>query len=149
MTAKSLDSAAVAIFDEAGRILLVRQTYGKKKWGLPGGQQLEGESAWDTAIRECREEIGLPIRREDLSLTGLYFLSHRKAYVHVFKADQWPGTPVPDGAEVDEVGFFPVDELPSPMSNFTIERIRDAARFRGKVYLREQHIGQYAVGNAE
>jgi ADP-ribose pyrophosphatase len=75
----------------------------KKKWGLPGGQQLEGESAWDTAIRECPEEIGLNI---EPSLTGLYFLSHRNACVHVFKTERCSGAPVPDGAEVEEARFF-------------------------------------------
>jgi 8-oxo-dGTP pyrophosphatase MutT (NUDIX family) len=149
MMERTLDSAAMAISDDAGRILLVRQTYGTKKWALPGGRQLEGESAWDTAIRECREEAGLEIGREDLSLTGLYFLSHRNAYVHVFKAEHRSGAPVPDGAEVDEVGFFPVEELPTPVSSFTVERIRDAARFRGKVFLKEQNISRYTVGNAE
>ncbi|WP_248924607.1 NUDIX hydrolase [Paenibacillus hamazuiensis] len=66
------DAAGCTIFDESGRILLVHQTCGRKKWALPGGATEGGESAWEAAVRECREEIGIEVT--DMSLTGLYFL---------------------------------------------------------------------------
>ncbi|MFB6471264.1 NUDIX hydrolase [Paenibacillus glucanolyticus] len=56
MTTKTMDCSGFAIFDEEGKVLLVHQTYGKKKWCLPGGQQFEGESAWDTAIRNVKKK---------------------------------------------------------------------------------------------
>ena len=71
MTTRTVDSAGIAFFDEEGRVLLVHQTYGNKKWGVPGGQQNEGESIWDTAIRECKEEIGLVVRPDQMTLTGM------------------------------------------------------------------------------
>jgi len=149
MTTKTMDCSGFAIFDETGRVLLVHQTYGKKKWCLPGGQQLEGEAAWDTAIRECKEEINVEIALDEFSLSGIYFLSHRNAYAYIFKVQGWSGNPVPDDAEIDEIKFFHVDQLPSPMSNFTVQRIRDAAQFQGKVFLREQHVSNYVIGDTK
>lgn len=149
MTTKTMDCSGFAIFDADGKVLLVRQTYGKKKWCLPGGEQYEGEPAWDTAIRECNEEINVEIAPDEFSLVGIYFLSHRNAYAYIFKVMNWSGNPVPDGTEIDEIRFFSLDELPSPMSNFTVQRIRDAAQFQGKVFLREQHVSNYIIGDTK
>ena len=84
---RTSDSAGCTIFDESGRILLVHHTYGKQKWAIPGGVVVSGESSWEAAIRECREE--LQIEMTDLSLCGLYFLSHRNAYVFIYRANEF------------------------------------------------------------
>ena len=47
--------AASLILDVAGRVLLVRQAYGNRLWGLPGGVVDPGETPMDAAIREARE----------------------------------------------------------------------------------------------
>jgi ADP-ribose pyrophosphatase YjhB (NUDIX family) len=142
---RTVDAAGCTIFDERGRILLVHQTYGKNKWALPGGVVENGESAWQAAIRECREEIGIGIEVTDLTLSGLYFLSHRNAYVYIFLANTYEGIMQPDGAEIDKLAYFDLNELPNPMSNFTVQRIRDAAAFTNKVFLREQHVNDYVI----
>ncbi|HNT78415.1 MAG TPA: NUDIX domain-containing protein [Anaerolineae bacterium] len=53
--------ANAALFDEEGRILLVKHTYGRLNWELPGGVAEPNESIVETAIREAREEIGLQV----------------------------------------------------------------------------------------
>ena len=58
-------AAAVALFDSANDILLLRRK-DNDKWTLPGGTLDFGESMTDCAIREVREETGLQIR-----ITGL------------------------------------------------------------------------------
>jgi 8-oxo-dGTP diphosphatase len=58
-------AAAVALFDSAGNILLLRRK-DNDKWTMPGGTLDFGESLTDCAIREVREETGLQIR-----ITGL------------------------------------------------------------------------------
>ncbi|MFB6364109.1 NUDIX domain-containing protein [Paenibacillus elgii] len=137
MPSKSIIRAGFVIFDDAGRVLLVRHADGKRKWGLPGGRQREGEAAWETAIRECQEEIQVAMHPADFTLSGIYYLSGRNAYIFDFKVTEWEGTPVPDGKEITEVGFFSLDHLPSPLSKFTLLRIKDAARNQGNVILRK------------
>ena len=58
-------AAAVALFDSANDILLLRRK-DNDTWTLPGGTLDFGESMTDCAIREVREETGLQIR-----ITGL------------------------------------------------------------------------------
>lgn len=140
MPSKTSIRAGFVIFDDAGKVLLVRHADGKRKWGLPGGRQREGEAAWETAIRECREEIQVAMHPADFTLSGIYYLSGRNAYVFDFKVTEWEGTPVPDGKEIAEVGFFLLDELPEPISKFTVQRIRDAACNQGGVLLRKQQV---------
>ncbi|MFD1677408.1 NUDIX hydrolase [Alicyclobacillus fodiniaquatilis] len=141
------DSAGCAIFDESGKVLLVHQTYGKKLWHLPGGIAELGESPWIVAKRECMEEVSIDVELGPLS--GLYFLSHRNAYVFIFKATKFTGEPTPDGAEIDQWGYFDVNDLPSPMENFTVTRIRDAHGYNGIVTLRDQNVRDYRVGGSD
>lgn len=50
-----------ALFVDAdGRALCVEPTY-KKTWHLPGGTVEHGESPSDGCVRECREELGVPV----------------------------------------------------------------------------------------
>lgn len=44
-----------------GEVLLVRHTYGDRRWSLPGGLMRRGEAGEVTARREMREELGIDI----------------------------------------------------------------------------------------
>jgi hypothetical protein len=47
-------SAGALIFDDRGRLLVLKPSY-KKHWTIPGGQiEPDGESPWDTCWREAR-----------------------------------------------------------------------------------------------
>lgn len=70
MPLKKLGAAAV-ILNDAGHVLLVRHTYGRLNWELPGGYAEAAESIVETAIREVREETGLPRPISDLLYAGL------------------------------------------------------------------------------
>lgn len=54
----SVFGVAGAVFDEAGRVLLVRQRY-MAGWRLPGGGVDRGEPPQAALLRELGEEVGL------------------------------------------------------------------------------------------
>ena len=63
MTVRAISSPTVmgvagAVYDESGRILLVRHSY-NPGWRLPGGGVDRGEPPRDAILRELREEVGL------------------------------------------------------------------------------------------
>jgi 8-oxo-dGTP pyrophosphatase MutT (NUDIX family) len=66
--------AGVALFDPDGRILMIKEAYGRRRWGLPGGGQQPGEDSRETAVREDKEETGLDVRLGDL--VGEYRISY-------------------------------------------------------------------------
>ena len=116
--------AAAVITDAEGRVLLVRHTYGRFNWDLPGGASDPGESVTETAVREVREEVGLIVRPE--RLTGIYYKAENDSHHLVFRCAVEEGSPIPSSEEISACEFFPPDSLPRPISDFTARRIKDA-----------------------
>ena len=55
-------SAGALIFNQAGRLLILKPTY-KSGWTIPGGvMEADGETPWDACRREVREECGIEVR---------------------------------------------------------------------------------------
>ena len=135
---------ACALFDEDGRVLLVRHTYGRLNWEVPGGGAEPGESPDETAIREMREETGLDVAVD--RLTGVYYevgpnpgYDHEPIVHFVFLARSLDArAPEARHPEIGEVGWFQLDALPTPISDFTERRIRDAASGREASVIRVQ-----------
>lgn len=125
MPRKGLGSAA-AIFDEAGRILLVKHSYGLLNWELPGGLAEARESPTETVTREVREETGLEV--DVKGLTGCYYEPDEDLVHFVFRCTT--RAPVDrlaaDSEEIADCNWWSLDDLPRPISDFTIRRIRDA-----------------------
>jgi len=68
------DVGAVAIVEQAGRIVLVRHSY-KKGWLFPGGAVERGEPPASAIIRELQEEIGLT-QSAPPQLLGVFIRRH-------------------------------------------------------------------------
>lgn len=122
--------AACVIFDGGGRVLLVHHTYGHLNWELPGGASEPGEAPAETATRELREETGLHLELDHL--TGVYYEPDDDvgAMLHfVFKC-VWDDRldPIASSPEVSAVRFWPLDNLPRPISDLTERRIEDATQ---------------------
>ena len=117
--------AAAVILDASGRVLLVRHTYGRLNWELPGGASEAGESVVETALREVREEAGVEAEAE--RFTGIYWDAEHDAHHFVFRCHiPDDATPVPSSPEVSACDYWAPDQLPRPISDFTIRRIHDA-----------------------
>ena len=118
--------AAAAILDGRGRVLLVKHSYGRLNWELPGGAVEEGEGVVEAAVREVREETGLEVVAEHA--TGVYYDAEADAlhFVFVCRPRDAASTPRPDAGEVTECMFWDPDALPRPISDFTFRRVEDA-----------------------
>jgi len=121
-----LIGVAAVVLDESGRILLVRHTYGRLNWELPGGASEPGETFEETAVRELGEETGLA--GQVGRLTGIYYKREDDSHHLVFRCtvenDSEPARPT--SAEVSDCGYWSPDALPRPISDFTVRRIEDA-----------------------
>jgi 8-oxo-dGTP pyrophosphatase MutT (NUDIX family) len=125
MILKKLGAAAV-ILNAAGHVLLVKHTYGRLNWELPGGYAEADESIIATAIREVREETGLHVCA--LYTTGTYYDPEHDMHHFVFYAQPLnpAALPQPAADEISRCAFWPTTALPRPISDFTIRRITDA-----------------------
>jgi 8-oxo-dGTP diphosphatase len=125
MTLKKL-GASVVIFNDSGHVLLVKHTYGRLNWELPGGNAESDESIIDTALREVHEETGLRVRA--LHTTGIYYEPEDDIHQFVFLCQAYDpaAVPCPDADEITQCAFWPLTALPRPISDFTIRRVTDA-----------------------
>lgn len=125
----------VMLFDDAGALLLVRHSYGRTDlFELPGGgiRPFEGPTA--AARREVREELGCGIEAIRYVSTHVSRAEGRRDTVYLF-AGRAASPPVPDGYEIAEARYFPLDALPASASAATLRRVaehRGEARSDGR-----------------
>jgi 8-oxo-dGTP pyrophosphatase MutT (NUDIX family) len=115
-----------------GDALLVRHTYGDRRWGWPGGLVRRGEEPAATARREIREELGFDL--EDWAPIGkLDYRSRDRAHhlVWCFLAQAGPEDPVLKRAEIAEVRWAPLDGVQSDTLDGTAQIARWAREARG------------------
>jgi 8-oxo-dGTP diphosphatase len=104
------DSEAAA----PGRLLLVRQPPGRS-WGLPAGLLRKGEPPVVGAARELAEETGVVLDPARLEPAVPNAVVHPRGWVDVVFTASVPASTtdlVADGAEVIEVGWHSVRDLP-------------------------------------
>ena len=120
------------VVDEEGRVLLVRHTYGKPTWHLPGGGVKRRESLIQALARELREEVGVTITGP-VRLLGTYsnMTEGKSDHISVFVVERWerPTTATAgDDAEIEAIARFRPDELPAETSPGTRRRILEWAK---------------------
>lgn len=84
-------SAGVIFYTKDNKVLLAHAT-GQKHWDIPKGQPEEGEDFIDTAIRECKEEIGFSIEDKDyLEALGIMdYNSQKKLALFLYMGPTFP-----------------------------------------------------------
>lgn len=60
---RPISTVGALLYDDGGRVLLVRTAKWSHKWGIPGGKIERGESSEQALRREIQEETGLEIDR--------------------------------------------------------------------------------------
>lgn len=113
-----------AVFDNEGRILLVKHSY-TEGWHLPGGGVSRDERQSDAARREVMEELGLTLTGE-LEIIGVYFAPHQGKSDHItlFHARNFEGEVTPNW-EIAEADFFHLDDLPKGITAATRRRLEE------------------------
>jgi 8-oxo-dGTP pyrophosphatase MutT (NUDIX family) len=99
-------------------ILLVRHTYGRREWDLPGGSIRRGESPLEAAQREMNEELGVAIedwtRLEELMIDDF----HRHDRVSYMTAEVRAPHLVIDHGELATAQWFSRRQLPSELGRY-------------------------------
>ena len=110
-------SVFVLPFDERGRVLLARHSYGPPVWALVGGGLGRGEEPERAIRREVREELGCELGNLRLitDVTEPDSGSQDRRYLF---AGTLSGTPTPDLREIVEVGWFDPHALPAHASKW-------------------------------
>lgn len=111
------------VFDDAGRILLVRHSY-LPAWHFPGGGVEFGETAAEALRRELAEEGGVALAGEP-RLVGLFRNPQWTAGDHIAFFESGPWTPCPShwGFEIEAAEFFSPGALPADVHGSVRRRL--------------------------
>jgi 8-oxo-dGTP pyrophosphatase MutT (NUDIX family) len=101
----------VAIFSKDGKVLLVKHSYKKNQWSLPGGGLESGEDAIAAGKREFEEETGLLCNISRESFVGTFFLRKSAGVVFLFVGTITGGEKSDSTNETLCAEFLPLDTL--------------------------------------
>jgi ADP-ribose pyrophosphatase YjhB (NUDIX family) len=117
------------VVDGEGRVLLVRHSYGRPTWHLPGGGVKRRETLVQALARELREEVRVTITGP-VRLHGTFSnMSEGKSdHISVFVVEHWQRDADPEGdAEIEAAAFYAPGGLPETTSPGTGRRVAEWA----------------------
>lgn len=107
--------AAVVVWDDEGRILMVKRAPGASRagyWSIPAGYVDYGEEIRAAAARELREETGLVAEIGEALFVASNFHDPAKLTVGVWFAGTIVGGELVAGDDAEEADWFGLDDLP-------------------------------------
>ena len=111
-------------------VLLVRHTYGRRVWDLPGGTVRRREAPVDAARREMHEELGRRIEHWE-NLGELFAAGdHHRDTLHLFRARLADRRIDIDLTELAEADWFRRDQLPPDLGRLVEKILTRAALAR-------------------
>jgi 8-oxo-dGTP diphosphatase len=136
-------SAGALIFDQAGRLLILKPTY-KSGWTIPGGvMEPDGETPWDACRREVREECGIEVHGGRLACVDFHPGRPGHPGGIRFLFDCGPADAAVLAAitlqpeEISEYRLEPLDSAFTLLRPPIRRRVRAATRPQGFVYLED------------
>ncbi len=120
-------SSHAVICNAAGEVLLLKASYGRQAWGLPGGALEPGETIHQALLRECAEELGVTVAIRYLS--GVYYHAQYDSQAFVFRCTLPHGATICLSQEHTAWAWVALDEL-SPVQR---QRVDDCLGFDGYV----------------
>jgi ADP-ribose pyrophosphatase YjhB (NUDIX family) len=113
-----------------GDVLLVRHSYGRRQWDMPGGFVRRKEAFEAAARRELGEELGIA---EEGRLTDLGEVRRdhlgRHETIRLYRIDLAARAGAIQGFELQEIGWFAPGELPEPRAELVDDVLAIDRRF--------------------
>ncbi len=116
-------TAAGIVFDERGRVLLLKHRFRSGSgWGIPGGFVEAGEQPEEGLRRELLEEIGLELDSAELILTRTF---KKPRQIEIIFRCRSRGTALPQSMEIRKAGWFSATEMPEGLPQDQRQLIKD------------------------
>ena len=115
------------VLDPAGRVALVRHTYGEH-WYLPGGGVKKKESFAAALARELREEVAIADFTVERIVGAYHSMREYKddhVVAYVVRVSDASALARADLLEIEEAAWFALDALPDDISPATLRRIAE------------------------
>jgi 8-oxo-dGTP diphosphatase len=119
---------AAVVDDESASVLLLRQSYGDQRWGLPGGAVEPGETITAALTRECREELGVEVKTGPL--TGWYYHHEFQSQVGIFRCALPDEAAIRLSEEHSDFRWAPISEL----GGVQAARVQAAVNYDGTLH---------------
>lgn len=117
------DISGVVLRNDEGQFLLVQEgkpsAYGL--WNLPAGHVDPGETLFDAAVREAREETGYEVRIVSETPLIDFYDAKIERHFHVYRAEIVGGELVVDGTEILGVQWLSFQD---------VQALNDAGKLR-------------------
>ncbi len=112
------------IVEHDGKLLFIKNSYGRRLWTFPGGACHRGEDPAQAAQREVAEEVGINVTQ--VRAIGSFYSDreYKRDTVHCFHASVASPVHRVDGTEVTEAAWFAPDALPERRSRTVASALR-------------------------
>jgi ADP-ribose pyrophosphatase YjhB (NUDIX family) len=110
---------AAYVEDDDGRVLMIRENYGRHRFGFPGGEVETGESLHDALLREFTEETMATATVDHLIAIDHVLTDGGGWWLYaLFRCQIESGVPtIPDTGEIAEVVWIDADAPPAPLTH--------------------------------